>query len=142
MAKATAFASAAMGTDDATSEPCGDDEVPTKPGISQTPAQDLKGFDLKWSTIVPEERIIGKETKKKACLLCKHSYAGGLSVIRQHLDKDIKPRDVAPCKPTVLALHRHKEVLAELRTRAAIKQKQAAVAANKRRAEEAGRSGP
>ena len=139
MAKATTFASAAMGTDDATSQPCGDDEVPKQPDISQMPAKDLHGFDLEWSTIVPEERSIGKEKKKKSCLLCKRSYAGGPSVIRQHLDKDIKPRDVAPCKPTVLALHRYKEVLAELRTRAAIKQKQADVAANKRRAEEAAR---
>ena len=73
MAKATAFASAAMGTDDATSEPCGDDEVPTKPDSSPTPAQDLKGFDLEWSTIVPEERSSGKKKNLKVCLLCKHS---------------------------------------------------------------------
>ena len=70
MAKATAFTSAAMGhvTDDATSEPCGDDEVPTKPDSSPTPAQDLKGFDLEWSTIVPEERSSGKKKNLKACL--------------------------------------------------------------------------
>ena len=77
MAKATTVASAAMGTGDATSEPCGDDEVPKQPDISQMPAKDLHGFDLEWSTIVPEERSSGKEKKKKACLLCKHSYAGG-----------------------------------------------------------------
>ena len=74
----------------------------TKPKLCE-----LVGYDLEWSTIVPEQRVA--RTNAKQCLFCGHHFNGGPNVIRQHLDKQAKPRNVnlKPCSPTVLYIEWH-----------------------------------
>ena len=93
-----------------------DNENPSDSDLddSQRPVAALQASALEWSTIVAAGR---GQTKKKACDLCGHEYAGGPALIRIHLDKTLKPREVAACHPAVNKIQRHNAVLAELRKR-------------------------
>ena len=100
---------------------------------SEMPVASLVGTELEWSTISPASR--GSKWKQKICVLCTKSYTGGPAHIRQHLDGNIKPRNVsvpclsfscrlcarqhAACMPLAAWRDRHEEVLAVLRSRAA-----------------------
>lgn len=80
------------------------------------PVSELTGTNLEWSTI---QEVDGKKKlrKKKACWLCGKVYAGGPDVIRIHLDRTLKPRDVGACIPKPENKARFNVVLAELRRR-------------------------
>jgi hypothetical protein len=52
----------------------------------------LRGTELEWSTVLPATR--GAKQKRNVCLFCQFSYLGGPFKVRQHLDREMKKREV------------------------------------------------
>jgi hypothetical protein len=58
--------------------------------------EELRGTELEWSTVLPATR--GAKQKRNVCLFCQFSYLGGPFKVRQHLDRQIKKREVCACR--------------------------------------------
>jgi hypothetical protein len=114
-----------------------------RPDDYDTPAQDLLGNHLQYSTLHPDSRgetehsVVGK---KQSCLFCgkKYQYRPGLS--EEHLDGSLdkgttgKPRKVNKCSPTIQHIARKNKVVDELRVRRKAEAEREAEEGRKRKA--------
>jgi hypothetical protein len=70
------------------------------------------------------------KTVTRPCLFCGHEYSGGPAHIRNHIDIELKPRNIMACTPTAEWKERFLAVRTEFRRRAAVeKAKSASIAA-------------
>ena len=110
------------------------------------PVERLKSSALEWSTVIEADARAKNRGKDKTCLFCGKKYSGGPDKIRIHLDANVKPREVATCKPLPEWRERHRVVLAEMRERAAVgaarKQKAIEVEEQRDQRRAAGGAGP
>ena len=72
---------------------------------------ELKGVALLWDCV----DIPGDLTNAKKCIFCGLNFAGGPSRISDHFE--VTGKHVKVCKPGIIWLPRHKEVVAELKLR-------------------------
>ena len=95
---------------------------------SRAPLESLRGSKLEWSTVVSSlGGAKGSQTTAasltqmyaapKTCVFCRHTYVGGPSSIRSHLDSTLKKHN-RPCTPSAPWFHRHAQVVKVLRERA------------------------
>ena len=95
---------------------------------SRAPLESLRGSKLEWSTVVSSlGGAKGSQTQAaslthmsaapKTCVFCRHTYVGGPSSIRNHLDSTLKKHN-RPCTPSAPWFHRHAQVVKVLRERA------------------------
>ena len=92
---------------------------------TRKPIAELKGAALLWDCM----DIPGELTNAKGCIFRGLNFAGDPSRISDHLEVTGKHAKV--CKPGIIWLQRHKEVVAELRRRAQNAQQEADLKARK-----------